>query len=139
MEAKFIAMRRSTDKGVLDTVRWTIPGAPCCPVLIASFVLGATWSPTTFIVDDGVHTDGTNLGSVVVDEEKGSLMLIYSLCFYRYQCSPSSTMLVESLDDGVTWSAPRNLSVDLGVKSFIPGPGFGIQVSCYYLFTDKNV
>lgn len=58
-------------------------------------------------------------------------MLIYSLCFYHYQCSPSSTMLVESLDDGLTWSAPRNLSDQLGVRSFIPGPGFGIQV--YFL------
>ncbi|CAL8396608.1 unnamed protein product [Gadus morhua 'NCC'] len=102
MEAKFFAVKRSVDKG-------------------------STWSPMSFILDDGPQVDGLNLGVVVVDEKAQSVILVYTVCFHQYKCITSSVMMVESLDDGLSWSRPRNLSEQLGVKSFAPGPGLGIQ------------
>uniref|UniRef100_H3A1Y4 Sialidase-1 n=1 Tax=Latimeria chalumnae TaxID=7897 RepID=H3A1Y4_LATCH len=100
--AKFLTVRRSVDKG-------------------------ASWSPISFIVDDGKYPDGLNLGTAVVDEETGSIFIMYSLCAHHYQCNVSSTLLVESSDDGISWSEPRNLTQEVGIKTFLPGPGYGIQ------------
>uniref|UniRef100_H3CET0 Sialidase-1 n=1 Tax=Tetraodon nigroviridis TaxID=99883 RepID=H3CET0_TETNG len=103
---KFIAMRRSTGPST------SVPA-------------GATWSPTRFIVDDGQDPDGLNLGSLVVDEEKGLIILVYSLHFHTTKAA--GTMMVVSDTDGLSWSRPRNISGQIGVQPFSPGPGFGIQ------------
>lgn len=77
-------------------------------------------------MDDGLDPDGLNLGSVVVDEEKALIILIYSIHFHT--SNASFTMMVTSQTDGLSWSRHRDISSQVGVQPFAPGPGFGIQV-----------
>ncbi|XP_029441742.1 sialidase-1 [Rhinatrema bivittatum] len=100
--AKFIAIRRSEDKG-------------------------STWGPTSLLEDDGSVEDGLSLGAVLVDDEKGYLFIVYTLCGHYIRCNVSSTMVIRSTDDGLNWSRPRNLSREVGTKMFTAGPGYGIQ------------
>ncbi|XP_022104868.1 sialidase-1-like isoform X2 [Acanthaster planci] len=101
---KFIAIRRSLD------------------------ALGEKWDLMQFIVDDGyLIIDGINLGTIIVDDEKGIIFIMYTVCNHHDQCNNPSTMLVKSLDDGLTWSKSINISKQIGCQSFAPGPGFGFQ------------
>ncbi|XP_072029594.1 sialidase-1-like [Amphiura filiformis] len=106
--AKMITMRRSTDGG-------------------------SSFDTTEVIVDDGDATpDGLNLGNIIIDKEKGSIIILYCFCV-RDRCNPrrpASVFMTRSFDWGYSWTPP----VDLGVKSkdfegwhWCPGPGYGIQ------------
>ncbi|XP_019643188.1 PREDICTED: sialidase-1-like [Branchiostoma belcheri] len=80
-----------------------------------------------YVLDDGSFYDGISLGAIVVDDETESVFIIYSHCAHYDDCTTSTTYLVESTDDGKTWGAPRNISVQVGTMMFAPGPGYGIQ------------
>ncbi|XP_033119790.1 sialidase-1-like [Anneissia japonica] len=106
--AKFIAMKRSKDKG-------------------------SSWGPTEFIVDDYEAQDGLNLGTAMVDEEMGYIIILYVYCAHN-QCperqNVATNFVVKSKDWGYTWGNP----VDLGLQNpdilgfdLSPGPGYGIQ------------
>ena len=99
--SKYIALRKSTDHGV-------------------------TWGSPQFIYDDGNVTDGSNLGNVVVDKQTKTIFLIFTFC--PHSCSTSETRMIKSMDSGMTWSNPINLSSQIGNHVFAPGPGYEIQV-----------
>ncbi|XP_072014521.1 sialidase-1-like [Amphiura filiformis] len=100
---KFLTVRRSTDKGY-------------------------NWSPQNFIVNDGsTYYDGLNLGVVLVDDIMSSIYIFYSVCAHYEKCNTSSALYVKSVDDGITWEKPVNVSAQIGTKMFAPGPGYGIQ------------
>lgn len=87
---------------------------------------GRSWGSTAFQSNDGVIRDGLALGAVVTDEEAKTMMVIYSHC--PHSCVRSTSFLIRSYDNGLTWGMPQNLTEQIGDLVFAAGPGYGIQV-----------
>ncbi|XP_022088173.1 sialidase-1-like [Acanthaster planci] len=94
---------------------------------------GDLWTPTQFIVDDFQAKDGLNLGAVIVDEVKNTLIVLYTVCAHT-ACPERdyvrSNYMLRSRDWGLTWERPVDISSNnaaLKNLSWSAGPGYGIQ------------
>ncbi|PIK47955.1 putative sialidase-1 [Apostichopus japonicus] len=91
---------------------------------------GSEWSEESFIYDDGKVVDGDNLGAILVDDDTASIFLFFTLCPHHKNCTITSMMYMKSVDDGITWQKPVNISASMKGDGFpMPfGPGRGIQL-----------
>jgi sialidase-1 len=84
---------------------------------------GGNWGPLATVLDVGRHT--VHSPTVVYDKATGTVWLGYCIDY-------SSLYVISSPDQGRTWSAPRDLSQELGVPADTwchSGPGSGIQLT----------
>jgi sialidase-1 len=83
---------------------------------------GRTWSAMQVVANDGVHTIGNPCP--VVDRSTGTIWLPF--------CKDiRNVMLTKSTDDGLTWSAPIDISSSATIPNAVftgTGPGHGIQL-----------
>ena len=99
---------------------------------------GRTWSPTEVVWDDGANTCGNPCP--VLDRETGTLWLLVtwnrgddteSEIIAKTSRDTRRVFLVNSTDDGRTWSEPREITTrvkDPGWTWYATGPGAGIQL-----------
>jgi len=103
-EAKWIVLRRSTDNGT-------------------------SWSPaaTFYKPQDAAQIAGNP--TVVFDAVRGRAVVVFSVGDAAH-CNPGLWTLVStSADEGQSWSAPLNISAQLGSwAGALPGPGTAAQV-----------
>lgn len=101
---------------------------------------GLTWSDMQVIAEDGPHS--INTPCAVQVRETGRIILF----FHRYPAGTNEAKVVPGLDgdrictalmitsddDGITWSAPRDITSQVKrptiATSFSTGPGIGIQL-----------
>lgn len=84
---------------------------------------GETWGPIQVVVDEGSHT--VHSPTPLYDAETATVWLPFCIDY-------ATLYIVNSADMGQTWSAPRNLSEEMGLGDDIwchAGPGNGIQMS----------
>lgn len=115
---------------------------------------GDTWSDMEVIVDDGAHTCGNP--APVVDQNTGSVLLLITKNrgsdtegeILRGQGAPRTVWISRSADDGLSWSAPEEITASVrrdGWRWYATGPGHGIQlrdgrlmIPCNHAYTDDT-
>ena len=82
---------------------------------------GVTWEPMQVLAGDGQRTHHNP--TAVVDRDTGTVWLAYNIDADR-------TYVMSSLDGGVTWSGPADITGDVKaprMSSYLTGPGHGLQ------------
>jgi len=82
---------------------------------------GRTWSPIQIVRDDGKHT--VHSPTPVYDSDAKIIWLPFCVDY-------KTLYIMNSADQGATWSEPRNLSIEIGLGEVWchMGPGNGIQM-----------
>jgi sialidase-1 len=99
---------------------------------------GKTWSPQQIIWNDADNTCGNPCA--VVDEAAGTVWLLSTwkrgddhepAIIAKTSKDTRRIFVINSTDDGLTWSAPREITDDLKLTNwtwYATGPGSGIQI-----------
>ncbi|MBK7473472.1 MAG: exo-alpha-sialidase [Betaproteobacteria bacterium] len=98
-----LRLLRSADKGVT----WS------APVDVATVMSAGTRDPTP----GRCIRDGTNLGQITVDRQ-GRLFVVWQDA--RRTATRDAVLISRSTDGGLAWSAPAQVSPDLGTQAFTP-------------------
>ncbi|MCC6698398.1 MAG: exo-alpha-sialidase [Candidatus Hydrogenedentes bacterium] len=99
---------------------------------------GATWEPMATLVNDGDSVCGNPCP--IVDQKTGDIILLITKNIgsehqdqiMRGEASPRTPWMLRSADDGVTWSAPVDISAQARKPDwrwYATGPGHGIQLT----------
>jgi sialidase-1 len=91
-------------------------------VMKRSIDSGDTWGPLQLLRNEGPNTAGNPVP--VLDGSNGHLHLLYSI-------NQNDVRVMSSADNGVNWTAPRNIQADVSRPGWtwnVPGPVHGIQL-----------
>lgn len=107
-------------------------------VLRRSTDSGKTWGPMQVVVDDGEKTCGNPCP--IVDRDTGNIVLLITTNgrddkehkIQAGEAPPRIAWVLRSTDDGVSWTAPRDISAttrEENYRWYATGPGHGIQLA----------
>lgn len=116
-------------------------------VMKRSVDLGKSWGPLSVVASDAVNTCGNPVP--IVERRSGVIVLVFTKnpgdahesAILKGEAPPRSVWVTKSVDDGVTWSTPREISEQVRRPEFrwyATGPGHGIQLEDGTLIAPAN-